>query len=653
MTSRASLSPLLLALAALVACDGPVATPDAGPPPLDPLRADCESLVPEYCALPFPSDYWLIDDSSTASGRRVNLGPTSLPRSRVRPQHIEPGPFNTRDGFSVNATQLAYLPGATAAGLPNPDNIADSLDPASPTVLLNAATGERVAHFSEIDESVRYEESDRTFFVRAVVPLEHETRYIVAIRGVVDASGAEVAPSETFASLRDATESDVATIEARRDHFEDIFTILGDNGVARDDLQLAWDFTTSSQADDTGWLIAARDKALAAVGDAGPDFRIDSIEEFTEAENANVARRVRGTMIVPLFLDNTDAETSRLVLGADGLPEQNGTGEFPFIVNVPRSATPDTPVRPIQYGHGLLGSRLQANAGWLSEFGNINGFMPFGVDWVGMAEEDFPPLTRALSTGQLHDFQRIPERLVQGIINSLMAMRLMLSGFGEHPDMLVGGRSVVDTTLPGFYTGDSQGGIFGGTYMSLTTDVERGILGVPGQPYHILLNRSVDFDPYLSLLRQSYDDGPGIQIGIALMQLLWDRTEPGSFTRHIMDDNFADTPRHQVILQVAMGDQQVTTLGAHIMARSIGAVAIVPQTRPMWDIEEIDGPHLGSAIVEWDFGNVPDPITNVPPRVGDDPHGFVRRHPAALAQTLHFFETGEIIHTCDGPCDPD
>ena len=51
--------------------------------------------------------------------------------------------------------------------------------------------------------------------------------------------------------------------------------------------------------------------------------------------------------------------------------------------------------------------------------------------------------------------------------------------------------------------GDSQGGIFGGTFMALSQDVERGAVDVYGQPYNLLLNRSVDFDPYLALLRES------------------------------------------------------------------------------------------------------------------------------------------------------
>lgn len=641
----------------LSACDGPVVTPptdagtDAGPPE-DLLRPDCEALVPEFCALPWPSDYFLADDPSTPTGHRLAVGATTLPQATVRGRstHIDPAPLATRDGWSVNASILAYLPGATATGLPSPANIGLSLEDGSPTVLMNAQTGERVPHFSEIDESVGDPEAPRTFIVRPVVPLEHATRYIVAIRGVVDAGGAVIPASETFAALRDGTDSDLAYITQRREHFEALFGTLETNGVTRSDLQLAWDFTTSSLQDDTGWMLAVRDATLAAIGDDGPDFRIESIEEFTPDQNANIARRVHVMMTVPSFLTGTE-RTDGLNFGADGMPEQNGTIEFPIVVNIPRNATPDTPVRPIQYGHGLLGSREQANAGWLAEFGNANGFMPFGTDWIGMADIDYPTVVLSISSGHLEDFHVIPERLVQGIVNALSAMRLMLGAFGNHPDLLVDGRSVVDTSA-GFYTGDSQGGIFGGTYMAITTDVERGILGVPGQPYNLLLNRSVDFDPYLTFARMAYRDGVDIQLVLNYLQQLWDRAEPGSYTRHIMNDPLPGTPTHQVILQAAIGDHQVTTLGAHIMARAIGAVAIRPQTRPMWNIEEVDGPHVGSAIVEFEYG-VPEPITNTPPRDGEDPHGSVRRNPRALEQTLHFYQTGEIIHTCDGICDPE
>ncbi len=642
----------------LFGCDeSPPVTPDAGPPVEDPLRADCEALNPEFCALPWPSDYFLAEDPSTATGRRIAVGPTTLPRTKVRTRaHIDPTPLSTRDGWSVNATILAYLPGATVSGLPSPATIASSIDPASPTVLMRADTGERVAHFSEIDESVGDPSAPRTFMIRPVVPLEHGTRYIVAIRHVVDASGSAIAPSDVFRALRDNTEYDLDYVRDRRAHFESLFSTLETNGVARSDLQLAWDFTTGSLETDTEWMLHVRDAALAAVGAAGPPFRIEMIEEFTVDQNADIARRVHGQMTVPLFLTDGGAPGSFLNFGPDGMPAQNGTAEFPFVVNIPRNASPTNKMRPIHYGHGLLGDRFQANAGWLAQFGNANRFIPFGVDWIGMFEQDVGPITIAMSNGDVHDFRMVPERLVQGIVNFALAMRMMLGGFGDDPRIQVDGQSIIDTTEGGFYTGDSQGGIFGGTYMAIATDVTRGILGVPGQPYNLLLNRSVDFDIYLSLLRISFADGVDIQLVLNYMQQLWDRADPGSYTRHIMNDLLPNTPRHQVILQPAIGDHQVTTLGAHIMARAIGAVTIAPQTRPIYGILEVDTsatPHLGSAIVEFDYGLPPEPLTNVPLREGDDPHGQVRRNPRALEQTLRFFNTGEIVHTCDGICDPE
>lgn len=652
---------LLLAPSALTACDDGDGGGDAGPglsdagAPDDPARDDCEALDLEFCVTPWPSDYYLVDDPTTPSGHRLNLGPTTLPRSRTRGRrHSEPAPFNTRDGWSVNGTLIAYLPGATATGLPDPSEIADSIEMTSPTILMNAETGELVPHFSEIDESTYTEDAPQALMIRPVVVLDHETRYIAAIRGVVDAAGAPVAPSPTFAALRDGTDTDVATIEARRDHFEQLFATLESNGAARDQLQLAWDFTTSSLADDTQWMLSVRDQALAMVGSDGPDFTIDAnrIEDFTVEQNPNVRRRVYGMMRVPSFMENPRGG-ARINLGADGMPEFREWAEYPFVVNIPHNASAANPMKPLQYGHGLLGSHGQANARWLAQLGNENGYIPFGVDWIGMAETDVVPITTALSNARLQDFATIPDRLHQGIVNALLAMRMMLAGrLAEDPAMQPDGENVFDTS-EGFYTGDSQGGIFGGTYMAITTEVRRGILGVPGQPYNLLLNRSVDFDPYLTLMRNSFDDGVNIQIGIAAMQLLWDRAEPGSYTRHIREDVLPGTPSHEVILQVAIGDHQVTTLGAHLMARAIGAQMIMPQTRPVWGIAEVAPPHMGSAIVEWDFGLPPEPLINNPLREGEDPHGDVRDNPAANAQAVHFFQTGEIIHTCDGICDPD
>lgn len=632
------------------AADAAIDGPDAGSPP-DELRADCEPLVPEYCSLPFPSDYWLAEDSTTVTGHRLAVGPTSIPRSgRGVSTYIDPAPINERDGFSLNGTLLAYLPGATATGLPSPLEIGDSLLEGSPTVIIRADTGERVAHWSEIDEAVTDPSSDKAFLLRSAAPFEPNARYIVALRNVVDAEGNTLPASPTFAALRDDTPSDVPTVEARRAHFEELFTTLGDANVPREDLQLAWDFTTGSVENDTAWLISVRDQALEAVGTAGPDYEIESVVDFTVEDNANIRRRIEGQMIVPLFL--TDPGPGGLLnFDEDGVPAQNGTARYPFIVNIPRSATGADPAPPIVYGHGQLGSREESNTRYLAEAANSNNFIVIGLDWIGFASDDIPFVAGTLSSGELSRFRAVPERQIQGIVNFMLAIRMMRGGFSLDDAASFGEGSVIKDD-ESYYIGASQGGIFGGTLMSVFTDVTRGVLAVPGQPYTLLLSRSVNFDTYSPLLRTTITDGPAVQIALGYVQLLWDRSEPGSYTSHIEQNLLPGTPAHRVLMLAAVGDQQVTTLGAHTMARAIGASLLGPAVRSVWGLEEVNAPFEGSALLEFDYGNT-EPVENIPPRDGDDPHGALNDRPDALNAAARFLRTGVVENPCDGACDPD
>ena len=94
--------------------------------------------------------------------------------------------------------------------------------------------------------------------------------------------------------------------------------------------------------------------------------------------------------------------------------------------------------------------------------------------------------------------------------------------------MQFNGHSAIDPTKA-FYRGDSQGGIFGTTYMALTTDVTYGMLGEPGTPYSLLLSRSEDFSGFSGILHIVYKDPRDTQIAISLLQLMWDRTEPDGY----------------------------------------------------------------------------------------------------------------------------
>ena len=607
----------------------------------------CDPLVPSYCAYPFPSNVYTVPDESSATGRRVHLLPENMPRHTLD-GHPDPEPWNRLDGFSPAMAIMAQFPGLTAdalGNLPSSVTIERSLDEDCPTVLLEVSTGRRVPHWVDLDMTISADD-ERSFMIRPAERLRDGTRYIVAIRDLVDAQGTPIAPSEAFVALRDRLPSEEPSVEERRPLYADIFSHLGNADVAREDLLLAWDFTTASRENNTGWLLHMRDEALDLIGPGGPEFELTSVD--TDWENEHVAYRIFGEMRVPMYLEHTGAGAN-LVFGEDGMPEPNPAqpwAMFSFELLIPNSATQEQPAALLQFGHGMLGSKSQIETGHFRTFIDEYNYAIFSVDFIGMAAEDEVPIGALIDNGRFDQFQSIVDRQHQGMLNSLVAMRLMKTGFGQHPEY----GSLIDPDQA-YYLGISQGGIFGGTYMALTTDVERGLLGVPGMPYNLLLTRSVNFDTFFDVVRNRYPDGRAAMHLLGLNQMLWDRTEPTGYVPYILEDRFPNTPRHDVLLRVAVGDHQVTTLGAHVMGRSIGVQHVDMGGRDIFGLEKVAAPVQGSGLVEYDLGHPPDPVENTPPRACEDPHGKVRSLDSARRQMDVFFRTGTIENHCsDGVC---
>jgi len=268
-----------------------------------------------------------------------------------------------------------------------------------------------------------------------------------------------------------------------------------------------------------------------------------------------------------------------------------------------------------------------------------------------MAHDDVDLVTDAVSTGDVSKFRAAVDRQHQGFINALLAMRMLSGRMASDPNLTVNGQPIIDTAHR-FYRGDSQGGIFGATYMSISTDVTRGLLGEPGMPYNILLDRSVDFSGLKFLLKGAVPNGLDVQIALALVQMIWDRTEPDGYAPYMSENLLPNTPKHEVLMHVAIGDHQVTTLGAHVLARTIGAKNFAPVNRSIFGIPEASAPIAGgNVMVEFDFGLHEQPL-NLPTMDGSDPHDEVRVLDAAMKQTDTWFRTGTVVQTCDGPCNP-
>lgn len=610
-------------------------------PPLE-----CDPLVPTYCAFPFPSSVYMVRDATTQTGFRVAFDPETFPAD-VEGRRARVEPWNDLDGFSPLMAIMAHFPGVTQESLQAVNaatsvTIERSLEYDSPTIVLDAETGKRVPHWVDLD-ATGTDDDRRAFMIRPAVRLENGRRYIVAVRGLEDAAGNPISPSETFGALRDRLPSDDPAVTERRSLYVDIFENLSKAGVARDDLILAWDFWTASRQNNTGWMVHMRDEGLRLVEeDGGIQYTITSVDQDLDPDN--IAYRIYLRMRVPMYLDQVEPLAS-LTFGADGLPDPNPDmpwAEFDVEVLIPHSAMQE-PASLLQYGHGLLGAKEQIESEHFRTFINEYNYIIFGVDFIGFAADDEVWIGAMLGNGRFEQFQHVIERQHQGMLNSLLAMRLMKTSFAADPEY----GPYVDPSRS-YYHGISQGGIYGGTYMGLTTDAPRGALGVMGMSYNVLLSRSVDFDDFFTIMRSSFPDSRDHMMMLDLAQMLWDRIDPSSYTRHIRGNTLPGTPPHEVLLRAALGDHQVTNYGAHLMVRDLDIPHLDTGLREIWGIETVPGPIEGSGYIEYDFGLPPDPVGNIPQAECDDPHGKLRKLESARRQLDLFLQEGVIDNFCPG-----
>lgn len=616
----------------------------------------CNPIDPALCILPYPSRFHM-READTPTGYRVAFTGEALPIN-TNEVGIDPVFLNEKDGFSTLGALLFYFADVELAGTIGHQNLADYLAADAKTVLLDVETGERVPHWIELDATAP-SAAERLVVMHPATPLRHGKRYVVGVRGLQTTAGAQVAASPAFAALRDGVGTDDGSVEGQRARYEsEVFPALESTGFAREELQLAWDFVTVSRETSLGRMQWLRADVLDAVGPGGPAYTIKSMKDGDCSDPATtIGRALTVEMTVPLYTE-TDAPGTLLTRGPDGMPYRNGVKQVEVLVRIPCSLidqpTP-TSGRVLQYGHGLLGGKGEAETAYLGQMAHDNGWVIVASDWTGMKSEDTVGIIQILAESPTR-FAAVPERSMQGFTEFIAAMRLAAGALASDPllQFTAGDNQVysaIDPSRRSFY-GNSQGGVIGGAYLALSPDIERGVLGVGGTPFVLLLPRSADFDQFFDLLRTYYADHRDIAVLLALFQQLWDPGESAGWARVMNSEPDPEIGPKQVLVQVAIGDAQVTTLGAHIQARAYGAATVAPQTRPVFGVEERQPGFVGSALVEWRYTDVPDePVESLPPDKAFDPHECPRREAAAQQQLRDFLETGVVNQYCDGPCE--
>jgi hypothetical protein len=178
--------------------------------------------------------------------------------------------FNTYDGFSPAPQILTYIADISLTGLATQGNDGRSIEADSPTLIIDAETGEKQPHWVELDQQVLGRKNDpsvQMLYIRPSKKLAWGRRYIVALRNLKNSKGATVESSAAFTAIRDKTPTNEPGIEARRPAIDAVLNTLDGFGIARASVNLAWDFTTMSEGRATKRLLKMADEK-------GVDFKV-------------------------------------------------------------------------------------------------------------------------------------------------------------------------------------------------------------------------------------------------------------------------------------------------------------------------------------------------------------------------------------------
>ncbi|MDQ3368249.1 MAG: hypothetical protein M3680_22725 [Myxococcota bacterium] len=627
------LLPLLLG-----ACgDGPDGTP---------VAAACNPLGETGCVLPWPSSIYQVEDTASPTGIRLDVPAGALPLN-FDDIPIDTAWINRRTGFSpMSQILLTFEGGVDGANLVGQDAMADSLTDASPTVLVDMTTGARVAHFAEVDVNELDKPAEQVLYLRPAVRLAGGTRYAVGIRKSLRGKAGGALPiTPAFNALLAGRATGHARLDAVRAGYPAVFAALAGAGVPKDDLVVAFDFVT---ADDDAMIadpLAARDAALAVVGDGeGVAY---SITSELVAPAPGIARIVQIKYTTPQIADLGGAGFHR---DAAGQVIVMGSTMASATLVIPTCATPAAKASIMIFGHGFFGGLGEATSATMRTIAVGTCSVIVAGVWRGMSSDESADVLLALN-----DLNKLPgfgERIWQGIVDFMTLTKLAKGKLAREVFVTTQGQpqAFVDPART-WFLGISQGHILGSTLYAYDPTLTRGVLEVGGANWALMFERSNNWAALSLPLKGSYG---GVMPSVILQQVVQmglEIVDGGTVARRILGDGVPGTPAKQWLQVMSMGDCAVPNLASEYQARSLGLPLLGPTVKTPYGFTPTTGP-LPSAFVIMNESPTPlPPTTNEAFQYDNVAHENVRVRAASIQQVKHFVDTGVIENFCTGACD--
>lgn len=645
-------------------------------PDLAPLSIPegCQPLAADLdCRLPYPSDFFRSEAEPSRNEFLLRFVGAAKPLTRQE-YSADFSDWKSMDGFSRTPTLLALLgQEVSTEGLVGIfDDYAKSAASNSLTWIVDASTGTFVPHFVELD--ARAESPERqAILLHPMQPLAASRRYLVAIRGLVKKDGSPIPAPEGFRRLRDSEfDNDPALAKIASRFTEQVLSPLAALGVAREDLQLAWDFTTGRDESVMHDMLHMREQTLQALTTHVDAPHVTEVNDVPDTPG--IWRKIRGTVEAPLFLNHGEPGAI-LVRDAQGDIVSQGTVDVPFTMVVPECVRDQNAPRPLlQFGHGFFYNQREVDQDTTAELLNQACAVGVAIDWWGMSSEDLGPLLGALGE-QVWQTPVFTDRVHQAMMNWL-TLTYSLEGTVSGIEAF---HRPLDPQAPGVQTdpenpsqtnagdllfrqgevhflGISMGHILGGTYAALNPKLTRVILHVGGAGFSRIMYRAQPFEPMLTILRSAVADPVDQQWLTAQLQRYLDPIDPATWAPFVLQRDLPFGPsnhheRRQVLLQFGLGDTQVPNLSSLYHGRLLGLGAVGPQAIPLYDMQELDAPHDGSGLASFDLGvDTSFSRSNAPLDETSVTHNGLRLLSPPQMQMATFLRDGIIVHPCDGVC---
>jgi hypothetical protein len=550
---------------------------------------------------PFPDDFFLVDDATKRTGRRVDIRVPEVEASLMALLDSVLTPTRALDGMSPLAPIVVALPDAVdplsvpRTATASVDAFATiglfDVDPASTTYRKRIPFDTIIRNESNIGGAAAH-----TLVVFPSVPLAPRGKYAFAVtnRALVSPSRPLVASAffEKVAAGQGATADELRLAPV-------LDGVLGElAGISpplrKDDVALALGITVRSDDDIPKDLSAVRTYVQAA---APPQFAVTNVAADTTA-GTDVAAIVQGTWSPP------DWSTGGVFIDRDtsGVPIPAGVATLAFTLAVPKSAA-TAPAPIVVYQHGQPGNAL-------AEVPNAarRGLAKAGFAVVGftdVANRDVIPNgdivqlnVQALATLLVdHD---LPDYLSLLTHADQLAFLKMVRTLGSVDVLPVGspdGLPDLDASAPLGYLGISQGSVHGIGLMAFAPEVHAAALVAGAGRFGATLVHQTSealyqgIGTYFPALTRGQ-----FYAGIAAVQMDFDRQDPQNLARFVYRAPLAlgASARASILMTEGLGDTLVPFYATRSGANQLGLVQLEPHAETAPFLPTAAGPLQGN-----------------------------------------------------------